>query len=217
MEPNPSPWDWCSGPGDECWQFEKDTVVTLVPHPGSDSELVGWGGDPDCADGTVTMNSDRSCTATFNLMPMLTVTKLGSGDGTVTSSPAGINCGSQCQRRFSAGRLVRLTATPETGSQFSHWGGDPDCADGEVAMGSDRACTATFDPCSIPSEVTVSEAIMEGTETHQACNRLVIGPSVLIKGSAECAFRAGNEVLFVPPVEIESGGGMTVTIGPPLP
>lgn len=51
----------------------------------------------------------------------LTVNK--SSKGTVTSSPAGINCGSACTATFPAGTVVTLTATPAAGSFFGGWNG----------------------------------------------------------------------------------------------
>ena len=76
----------------------------------------------------------------------LTVTKLGSGSGTVTSSPSGIDCGAICTAAFSKGTMVTLTATPDSGSTFTGWGGD--CVGAgrcTVTMDQDRAVTATFD------------------------------------------------------------------------
>ena len=43
------------------------TVVTLIHSAGAGSAFAGWGGDADCADGQVTMDTDVSCTATFAL------------------------------------------------------------------------------------------------------------------------------------------------------
>jgi DNA-binding beta-propeller fold protein YncE len=49
------------------------------------------------------------------------VAKTGSGAGTVTSSPAGIDCGSACQAEFNEGEKVTLFAAPDAGSTFSGW------------------------------------------------------------------------------------------------
>ncbi|MBV7453207.1 pre-peptidase C-terminal domain-containing protein [Acidovorax sp. sif1233] len=47
-----------------------------------------------------------------------------SGTGTVTSSPAGINCGIDCNESYAAGTTVMLSATAGTGYTFSGWSGD---------------------------------------------------------------------------------------------
>lgn len=53
--------------------------------------------------------------------PELRVHKGGSGSGTVTSDPAGINCGSECSHVFTKGTKVTLTATAASGSYFKGW------------------------------------------------------------------------------------------------
>ena len=45
------------------------------------------------------------------------------GDGTVSSAPAGIACGSTCNAAFNSGTSVTLTATPAIGNSFVGWGG----------------------------------------------------------------------------------------------
>ncbi|HXE06419.1 MAG TPA: alkaline phosphatase family protein [Acidobacteriaceae bacterium] len=45
------------------------------------------------------------------------------GPGTVTSSPAGINCGQTCAASFASGTAVTLTAAPSSGATFSGWSG----------------------------------------------------------------------------------------------
>jgi pimeloyl-ACP methyl ester carboxylesterase len=47
----------------------------------------------------------------------------GSGTGTVTSSPSGINCPGVCLASFPANTAVTLSSTASTGSQFAQWGG----------------------------------------------------------------------------------------------
>ena len=51
---------------------------------------------------------------TFELIErQLTVNKDGTGSGTVTSNPAGIDCGSTCSQGFDHGTVVTLTATTD--------------------------------------------------------------------------------------------------------
>lgn len=136
--------------GGNCWEvYDEGTVVTLTPTSDAGSYFAGWSGSADCTDGMVTMYADKTCTATFDLIPSsqytLDVTKDGTGTGTVTSSPAGINCGRDCSEAYDEDTVVTLTATPDAGSVFSVWGGYADCLDGVVTMNADKTCTATFE------------------------------------------------------------------------
>ncbi len=54
---------------------------------------------------------------------ILTVSRSGGGTGTVTSSVAGINCGTDCTESFAAATVVNLTATAGAGSIFAGWSG----------------------------------------------------------------------------------------------
>ena len=47
----------------------------------------------------------------------------GNGVGSVTSSPAGIDCGADCTGTYDANTVVRLTAAPATASAFNGWSG----------------------------------------------------------------------------------------------
>lgn len=53
----------------------------------------------------------------------LTVNKYGTGTGTVTSNPAGINCGNDCDQSYNTNTSVTLTAVPSAGSVFVNWQG----------------------------------------------------------------------------------------------
>jgi hypothetical protein len=73
------------------------------------------------------------------------VTKAGVGTGTVTSSPAGISCGSTCVATFASGTTVTLTARTTGRNRFTGWSGDcsgtGSCV---VTMSVNHAVTATF-------------------------------------------------------------------------
>jgi hypothetical protein len=77
-------------------------------------------------------------------MQELTLSRTGSGNGTVTSSPSGIDCGSACRTYFDADSVVMLTATPTSFSTFDGWSGNSDCSDGVVTLSAAASCTATF-------------------------------------------------------------------------
>ena len=76
----------------------------------------------------------------------LTVHKAGAGVGTVTSAPAGIDCGSDCAASFPVDSKVVLTATAGKGSTFVGWSGSS-CAGQSactVSLGSSTTVTADF-------------------------------------------------------------------------
>ena len=78
--------------------------------------------------------------------PTLTVSKSGAGSGTVTSSPAGINCGATCSASYVIAAQVTLTATPANGSTFTGWTGGGCTGTGTcvVTMSADTTVTAGF-------------------------------------------------------------------------
>jgi poly(3-hydroxybutyrate) depolymerase len=53
----------------------------------------------------------------------LSVSRSGTGTGTVTSTPAGISCGGACTASYASGTTVTLTAVAATGSVFGGWSG----------------------------------------------------------------------------------------------
>jgi YD repeat-containing protein len=141
--------------GDDCSQiYPADGIsVALTAIPDQDSNFVSWGGDSDCSDGIVQMDTNKTCVATFALKAhqfALTVNKAGTGTGIVTSSPAGIDCGSDCTGNYDANTQVILTPVSAVGSSFAGWNGDEDCSDATLTMDGNKTCTATFDL--IPTE-----------------------------------------------------------------
>ncbi len=100
--------------------------------------------------------SGSTMTANFTTQTFtLTITKAGTGSGTITSNPAGINCGTDCSEVYNSNTLVTLVATAEVSSTFAGWSGDADCSDGAITMNASKSCTATFNTISNP-DFTIS-------------------------------------------------------------
>ena len=119
--------------------------ITLTATRDAGSVFSGWSGGGCSGTGTcqVQLSSDQQVTATFTRLRTLSVTT--SGPGTVSSSPAGIDCGASCSHAFADATSVTLTATPAPGYGFTGWGGD--CSGTgtcSLQMSADRAVTATF-------------------------------------------------------------------------
>lgn len=90
----------------------------------------------------------------------LTLQRLGTGVGTVTSNPAGINCGNDCRETYALGQSITLTATPAPGSGFMGWGGacTGTARTCTLAMTGARNVTARFVPLTLRiNDVTLTE------------------------------------------------------------
>jgi hypothetical protein len=108
--------------------FALGESVTLTATAEPDYAFNGWiGACYGYGKCLVSMNQDLSVTANFIRTGPgterfdLNVTKIGSG--TVSSSPAGINCGTDCGESYDDGTSVILTAAPATGWTFTGWSG----------------------------------------------------------------------------------------------
>lgn len=86
-----------------------------------------WVGTPGCSGGTTPLQRN------------IKVTKTGTGaaTGTITSSPAGIDCGATCDASFNQNSTVTLTAVPN-GTTFQGWGGQTGCS------GTDLTCDVSL-------------------------------------------------------------------------
>jgi hypothetical protein len=200
--------------------FGLGTTVELIANPAADSAFDDWSGNADCSDAMVTMSGDKTCTASFRLLPTysLTVSTAGDGFGAVRSDPGVIDCGAVCEDEFVEDSVVRLLAVPDLGSQLGGWSGDADCTDGLLTMADDRTCTGTFDICTIDTEVLVPAQTVTDAQLFQACNVLTIEEGgFVVAAGGDVTLRAGNSVVLPSDVVVETGGSLTVVIGPPLP
>jgi Ca2+-binding RTX toxin-like protein len=128
----------------------------------------------------------------------LSVTKDGGGSGTVTSTPAGIDCGDNCSALFRFESQVTLTASPAAGSSFGGWAGDCAAAGSattcSVTMDAARSAGVTFDlnPTSAAPPPSVGSTLPAGCDIAGTAGRDVItGTS---KGERICGL-GGNDVI----------------------
>jgi Divergent InlB B-repeat domain len=139
----------CSG------EFEEGEEVTLSAAADANSEFKGWSGAcTGLGTCTGTMAEAETVNAEFVLKApttfALSITKSGSGAGTVTSTPPGIDCGGACSSQFSSSSSVTLTATAAGGSQFKGWSGAcTGIGSCTVSMSAAQSLNAEFD--SVPS------------------------------------------------------------------
>jgi hypothetical protein len=95
----------------------------------------------------VTMDAARLVTASFSMTPYrLRIGVGGTGSGTVTSDPAGIECGLTCSASFAYDTVVTLTAKPSSPSTFAGWNGGGCSGTGtcQITMNADQQVIATF-------------------------------------------------------------------------
>jgi phospholipase C len=67
-----------------------------------------------------------------------------SGNGTISSSPAGISCPGKCVAAFDVGTAVTLSASPASGNQFSGYSGACTGNSCQVVLSSNQSVSATF-------------------------------------------------------------------------
>ncbi len=112
--------------------YNEGTTGTLSASPSAGSTFAGWSGDCNSS-GQVTMNGNKSCTATFTLGTYsLSVSTAGTGSGSVSGAGS-----------YSYGATATAGASASSGSSFSGWSGDCNSS-GQVTINGNKSCTATF-------------------------------------------------------------------------
>lgn len=96
---------------------------------------------------------------------LLEVSRAGEGQGTVTSAPSGVDCGTDCAHDYSPSTQVTLRADASEGSTFAGWSGA--CTGtGECTlwMNEARRVTATFELLAPEISIDDALAVTEGDE-----------------------------------------------------
>jgi lysozyme len=191
----------CGGGATKCSRrANPDTVLTLAATPAPGASLLRWSGG--CAGAgsaqtcDVTALGKKAVSAVFGYP--VTVELQGSGGGTVSSSPARIDCGTTCTASFAAGSTVDLIAGPDSASAFTGWGGacagfSPGCS---ITVSSPTHVVASFDSVVSVEQDGLGTAFGWGRATH----RDAIGGSYRWErragATATYAFTGGAVTLF---------------------
>lgn len=143
----------------------------------------------------------------------LTVSRGGSGVGTVIALQQGINCGSDCTEDYLAGSLVDLLVTPSGGSAFVSWqgctqelpqpNGIPLCRvtmSGPVTIGVTLAAVGTQVPLTLRMQGS-GDGVVVYTPSTTACSKsseptcvrsFATGTTVTLDATAYTGFRVGE-------------------------
>ena len=133
--------------GSDCSESAYSGSVVLTAIADTGSSLTGWSGCDAVSGNQCTMNYDSNKTValTFSLSPRLTIAKSGTQQGAVTSSPAGIACGTVCSGYFPVNTKITLTSTVPSGYCVTWTGCTQNYASCSSNMGtSNKSVTAAY-------------------------------------------------------------------------
>jgi hypothetical protein len=131
--------------------FPAGTAVSMTATAASGWTFYSWSGGLCSGSGSCVVTTSGLVVANFSTSspppappPTVpyTLTVAISGQGSVSSSPAGITCGADCSGSYPAGTAVTLTGVPRSGWQLTGW---------SVPWCSGSACTIT-----VNGNITVS-------------------------------------------------------------
>jgi len=140
--------------------FDEGSVQTLTATPATGYVFSGWSGSVTSTTNPlgVTMDANKTITATFTAVPSYTLVTKVVGSGTVSPSSGS----------YTSGTAVSLTATPAAGYLFSGWSGDASGSTSplSVTMTGNKSITATF--TAIPNDTLIYNVSMLPNSNYTA-------------------------------------------------
>jgi len=135
----------------------ENTSVSITATADAGYEFTSWSGDASGTDNplTVSMNSNKTITANFiRTQYTLSIDKIG--EGTITQE---VISSDKTSEEYNSGDVVRLIATPSSGSIFNSWSGSSTETTNQIDVTIDgtKSVTATF-------EETISQVLSDNNE-----------------------------------------------------
>ena len=181
--------------------FAIGSTITVTAVFGSGDNLLPWSGCDHTSGNscTVTMSQAKSVTANFGPGYELAValqTNAPGQVGTVTSGPAGIDCGAACSASFGSGSMVTLTAANGPQAVFVSWSGCDQILSNSctVTMSQAKNVTATFGPgydlavtlqTNTPGHVGTVTSSPAGIDCGTACSATFASDSMVTLTAAD--------------------------------
>lgn len=172
-------------PGDDD-KYAKGTVVTLTANPASGYGLKNWAGSGTDVSNptTVTINSNKHVTVTFELRFPLTINNqlVTGSSANFTEGSVSLNPAPGTDARYAKDTAVMLTASPASGYRFDRWEGD---ASGNATMvnftmNSNKNVTAAFKKVytlTISVNASGSGSVSPGSGTYDVGTTLTLTAS----------------------------------------
>jgi RHS repeat-associated protein/uncharacterized repeat protein (TIGR02543 family) len=176
--------------GDTCRAEFTAPRVTLTATAEAGSAFQRWGGAcqgsaPTC---TVTLKEAQNVTAIIDRLPItLNVAKTGTGSGSVTSAPAGIDCGAVCSASFpqkwAEHQNSDLRTEGEAEDRHRNYSHDDDEHHGKpavlVTLTATPATGSTFDGWTGACTGSASTCTVTMDQTHTVTARFTLMPETL--------------------------------------
>ncbi|WP_079701505.1 InlB B-repeat-containing protein [Daejeonella lutea] len=157
-------------------RYNHGSTVVLTATPSTGYVFSSWSGSASGSTNplTVTMDQDKNITANFTAIPVNTFTlTVIAANGSVAKNPN--------QATYSSGSTVVLTATPNSGYNFTSWSGDATGSTNPltVTMNANKVITANFSPVAAPLFSSIFGAFGGSAGiTNQGINTLINNGSI---------------------------------------
>ena len=152
----------------------------------------------------------------FVAVNRLEVLPVGSGAGEVTSTPAGIGCGADCDELYAPGTPVQLAAVAAAGSKFFRWteGGAilGTATTQDTVLDMDRGLTAVFELC----DRQLAPQTVEDAQTFEACEMVRAGAGFAVGATGFATLRGGSGAMLGEGFSVAAGGGLALVEDPSL-